>query len=210
VLIAPLALVVRLRRSRGVEREQLKWLTYTAVIAFGLMLTGFLIPPGPVNTLIEAATVFGISLLPVAIGIAIMRYHLYAIDLLIRRTLIYAALSAVLLAAYVGGVALFHAILAPITSGSGIAVAISTIAVVALFQPIRTRIQAAVDRRFYRQKYDAELTLDAFTARLRDQVDLSALEGALLAVVDDTMRPAQANVWLRKPAPELKVSEELT
>ena len=197
VLIAPLALAVRFRRSRGVEREQLKWLTYTAVITFGLMLTGFLIPPGPVNTLVETATISGISLLPVAIGIAIMRYHLYAIDVLIRRTLIYTAVSAVLLAAYVGGVALFQTILAPITSGSGVAVAISTLAVVALFQPVRTRIQVAVDRRFYRQTYDAERTLDAFAARLRDQVDLSALEGELLAVVDDTMRPAQVNVWLR-------------
>ena len=201
VLIAPLALVIRFRRSRGVEREQLKWLTYTAAITFGLMLTGFLIPPGPVNTLVATATVFGISLLPVAIGIAIMRYHLYAIDVLIRRTLIYAAVSAVLLAAYVGGVALFQTILAPITSGSAVAVAISTLAVVALFQPVRTRIQAAVDRRFYRQTYDAERTLDAFAARLRDQVDLGALEGELLAVIDDTMRPAQVNVWLRKVAP---------
>jgi hypothetical protein len=201
VLIAPLSLAVRLRRSRSVEREQLKWLTYTAAITFGLMVIGYVIPPGPLNTLVEAPTVLGIGLLPVAIGIAIMRYHLYAIDVLIRRTLIYAAVSAVLLVAYIGGVALFQTILAPLTSGSGVAVAISTLAVVALFQPVRTRIQAAVDRRFYRRKYDAERTLDAFAARLRDQVDLGALEGELLAVVDDTMRPAQANVWLRKVAP---------
>jgi hypothetical protein len=201
VLIAPLSLVVRLRRSRGVEREQLKWLTYTAAITFVLMVIGYLIPPGPLNTLVETPTILGVGLLPVAIGIAILRYHLYAIDVLIRRTLIYATLSAVLLALYLGGVAFFHAILAPVTSGSSVAVAISTLAVVALFQPFRSRIQAAVDRRFYREKYDAERTLDAFAARLRDQVDLGALEGELLAVVDDTMRPAQANVWLRKAAP---------
>jgi len=111
--------------------------------------------------------------------------------------LIYAVLSAVLLATYVGGVALLQAILAPLTAGSGVAVAISTLAVVALFQPVRTRIQATVDRRFYRAKYDAERTLDVFAARLRDEVDLAALEGELLGAVNDTMQPAYASVWLR-------------
>jgi hypothetical protein len=196
-LIAASALVVRFRRSRGVEREQLKWITYTAAISVGLLLIGFLSPAGPAANVAQAASLVGIGLLPVAIGIAVTRYRLYDIDLLIRRTLIYAVLSVVLLATYIGGVALLQTILAPLTSGSGVAVAISTLAVVALFQPIRRRIQAAVDRRFYRAKYDADLTLDAFTARLRDEVDLVALEGELLAVVNDTVQPTYASVWLR-------------
>jgi hypothetical protein len=196
-LIAAAALVVRFRRSRGVEREQLKWLTYTAAITVGLLLIGFLSSPGPAANAAQAASLVGIGLLPVAIGIAVTRYRLYDIDILIRRTLVYAAVSAVLLATYVGGVAVLQTILAPLTSGSGVAVAISTLAVVALFQPVRTRIQDAVDRRFYRAKYDAERTLDVFTARLRDEVDLAALQGELLGVVNDTVQPAYASVWLR-------------
>ena len=117
----------------------------------------------------------GFGLLPVAIGIAVTRYRLYDIDVLIRRTLIYATVSPLLAAAYIGGVALFQFVLAPLTGGSGVAVAISTLAVVALFQPVRTRIRSAVDRRFYRAKYDAERTVDAFAVRLRDEVDLEAV-----------------------------------
>ena len=196
-LIAAAALVLRFRRSRGVEREQLRWLMYTAAISVGLLLIGFLSPPGPGAEIAQAASLIGIGLLPVAIGIAITRYRLYDIDVLIRRTLIYAVLSAVLFGTYVGGVALLQAILAPLTAGSGVAVAISTLAVLALFQPVRTRIQAAVDRRFYRAKYDAERTLDAFGARLRDEVDLAALQGELLGAVNDTVQPAYASVWLR-------------
>jgi hypothetical protein len=197
-LIAPLALVVRFRRSRGIERQQLKWLTHTAALAFGLALIAFVAPPGPARVLADATSIFGIGLLPVAIGIAVTRYRLYDIDVLIRRTIIYAALSAVLIAAYLVGLALFQTILAPITSGSSVAVAISTLAVVALFQPMRTRIQAAVDRRFYRSQYDAERTLDAFSVGLRDEVDLDAVRGGLLDAVRETVQPAHASVWLRE------------
>jgi hypothetical protein len=197
-LIAPIALVVRFRRSRGVEREQLKWLTYTAAIAFGLGLIASVSPEGTIRVVAEATSVLGIGLLPVAIAIAIFRYRLYDIDVLIRRTLIYAAVSAVLLAAYIGGVALFQFVLAPVTAGSGVAVAISTLVVVALFQPVRTRIRSAVDRRFYRSKYDAERTLDTFAARLREQIDLASLERELVGVVNDTMQPVHASVWLRE------------
>ena len=196
-LIASAALVVRFRRSRGVEREQLKWLTYTAAITFGLLLIGFLSPPGAIADVAQAASLVGIGLLPVAIGIAVTRYRLYDIDVLIRRTLIYATVSAALLVAYIGGVALFQFVLAPFTAGSPIAVAVSTLAVVALFQPLRRGIQRAVDRRFYRSQYDAERTLDAFATRLREQIDLGALEGELLAVVDETLQPTAASVWLR-------------
>ena len=200
-LIASAALVVRFRRSRGVEREQLKWLTYTAAITVGLLLIGFLSPRGTIADLAQGAAVVAIGLLPVAIGIAVTRYRLYDIDVLIRRTLIYAAVSALLATAYIGGVAVFQFVLAPFTAGSGVAVAISTLAVVALFQPLRRGIQSAVDRRFYRSKYDAERTLDAFAARLREQIDLGALEGELLAVVDEALQPDRASVWLRKVAP---------
>jgi hypothetical protein len=196
-LIAPLALVVQFRRSRGVERQQLKWLTYTATIAFGLALIAFFVPPGPIRVLADATSIFGIGLLPVAIGIAVTRYRLYDIDVLIRRTLIYASVSAVLLAAYIGGVALTQAILAQFTAGSGVAIAISTLAVVGVFQPVRRRIQEAVDRRFYRSRYDAVRTLDSFAFRLRDEVALDAVRADLLRAVERTMAPAHASLWLR-------------
>jgi hypothetical protein len=197
-LIAPVALVVRFRRSRGIERQQLKWLTYTAAVSFGSGIIASVAPGGTIKVIFEAASSIGLGLLPVAIGIAITRYRLYDIDVLIRRTLIYAVLSAVLLATYIGGVGLLQTILAPLTAGSGAAVAISTLAVVALFQPVRTRIQAAVDHRFYRSRYDAVRTLDAFSVRLRDEVDLDALRGDLLAAVGDTMQPVHASLWLRR------------
>jgi hypothetical protein len=200
VLTAPLALLVRFRRSRGVERQQLKWLTYTAAIAFGLAFLAFVLPPGPISVLADAMSVFGIGLLPVAIGIAVARYRLYDIDILIRRTLIYASVSAVLLAAYIGGVAVSQGILAQFTAGSGVAIAISTLAVVAVFQPVRRRIQEAVDRRFYRSRYDAVRTLDSFAFRLRDEVALDAVRADLLRAVERTMSPAHASLWLRERA----------
>ena len=157
-----------------------------------------MVPPGLIKTLAEATAIFGIGLLPVAIGIAVLRYRLYDIDVLIRRTLIYAAVSAVLLATYVGGVALFQTILAPITAGSDVAVAISTLSVAALFQPLRRRIQEAVDRRFYRSRYDAVRTLDSFAVRLRDEVDLNAVRADLIGSVRQTIAPAHLSLWLRE------------
>ena len=184
------------------ERQQLKWVGAAALllgldlIAVMLLATFGAIPESGGVTFVLLA--LGIALLPVAVGIAILRYRLYDIDVLIRRTLVYAAVSAVLLAAYVGGVALFESLLAPFTAGNGIAVAISTLAVVALFQPVRRRIQSAVDQRFFRAKYDAERTLDAFAARLRDEVDLEAVRADLLDAVYETIQPAHASVWLRR------------
>ena len=179
-LIAAVAsLVVRFGRSRGAERQQLKWFASAAAVVVSAQLAG---------------------LLPVSAAIAILRYRLFDIDVLIRRTLIYAAVSAVLLAAYVGGVAVVHFVLAPITAGSGVAVATSTLAVVALFQPLRRRIQEAVDSRFYRSRYDATRTLDSFTVRLRDEVDLDAVRADLVGAVRETMAPAHMSLWLREGA----------
>ena len=200
-LIAPGALVVRFRRSKGIERQQLKWLTFSAAVSFASGIIASVAPGGTIKVIFEAASSIGLGLLPVAIGVAVLRYRLYDIDVLIRRTLVYAAVSAVLLATYVGGVALLQTVLAPLTAGSGVAVAISTLAVVALFQPVRTRIQAAVDRRFYRAKYDAERTLDRFAGRLRDQVELESVRSELLTAVGETLQPSHASVWLRKAAP---------
>lgn len=198
LLIAPAALVARFRRSRGVEREQLKWLTYDAALAFGLFLASILTPRGLLADLLWAASVVAIGLLPVAIGVAVTRYRLYEIDVLIRRTLVYAAVSAVLVTAYVGGVGFAQFALARFTAGSDLAIAISTLLVVALFQPVRRRVQRAVDRRFYRAAYDAERTLDVFAQRLADQLDLEALTGELVAVVDEAVRPRTLSVWLRR------------
>ena len=197
VLLGPLSLFIRFRRSSAAEREQIKWLAYSGTLALVLLVLTNVVSDELSNLLWPFALVV-LGTLPIAIAVAIFRYRLYDIDLLIRRTLVYGAVSAVLLAAYVGGVALFESLLAPFTAGNGIAVAISTLAVVALFQPVRRRIQSAVDHRFFRAKYDAERTLDAFAARLRDEVDLVALERELIGAVRETVQPAHASVWLRR------------
>ena len=187
------AAIARWRRSTGVERQQLELFVYAAslvVLTLVLSVSGL---PGPWG----AFTNLAILGLPVAIAIAVLRYRLYDIDVLIERTLVYGALSAVLIAAYVVGVAAFQFLLSPFTAGSPIAVAGSTLAVVALFQPLRRGIQSAVDRRFYRRRYDAERTLDAFAVRLRDEIDLEALRAELLDVVGQTIQPAHASLWLR-------------
>lgn len=191
------SIIVRLRRSHGSERQQLKWFVYSASIAV-VMLFAAILSPEDLSDAAWSVALPSLGLIPLATAMSVLRYRLYDIDVLIRRTLIYAGVSAVLLVAYVGGVALFQTLLAPFTAGSGIAVAASTLAAVALFQPVRSRIQRTVDRRFYRSKYDADRTLDAFAARLREQIDLGALEGELLAVVDETLQPARASVWLRR------------
>jgi hypothetical protein len=197
-LIAPFALVVRFRRSRGVERQQLKWLTYTAAIAFGLALIAFFAPPGPIRVLADATSIFGMGLLPVAIGIAVTRHRLYDIDVLINRTVVYGATSAGIALTFFAAIVVLQAVLRPLTTGSQLAVAASTLASVALFQPLRRRIQEAVDRRFYRSRYDAVRTLDSFVVRLRDEVDLDAVRADLLGAVRQTVSPTHASLWLRQ------------
>jgi hypothetical protein len=198
-LVAALAaLVLRFRRSRGEERQQLKWFTYAGALLLLVPLGDFL----PNTTLSTALFGLLIAFLPVAAGIAILRYRLYDIDRIINRTLVYGLLTALLGAVYAGVVLVLGQL-----SGGGIgtkppswAVAGATLAAAALFQPARRRIQLVVDRRFNRRKYNAAKTIQAFSTRLRDQVDLGTLATELVAVVDQTMQPTRVSLWLR-PSP---------
>jgi hypothetical protein len=197
MLLSVAALISRYRSGDARTRSQLKWVIFgfVAVLGFGALIAVLgPVLPRPITT---ASMPLTFLLIPASIGIAILRYRLYDIDVLIRRTLTYAVISAVLVATYVAGVVLIGAALRPFIGGSDLAVAVSTLLVVALFQPIRRRVQDVVDRRFYRYRYDAARTLDAFAARLRDQVELEAVRADLLGVVGETIRPAHASVWLR-------------
>jgi hypothetical protein len=139
-----------------------------------------------------------VSMIPIAIGIAVLRYRLYDIDVLINRTLVYGLTTGGIAAAFFGGIVLLQTLLRPFTTGSEIAVAASTLLTVALFQPLRSRVQHAVDRRFSRARYDAGRTIDAFAEELRDEVDLDAVRVHLLGAVRETMAPTHASVWLRE------------
>jgi hypothetical protein len=187
------SLVLRFRRSTGIAREQIKWLAYSAVPLVAAGFVSAIVPDKPGQLLFA----FLLLSVPVAVGIAVLRYRLYDIDLLINRTLVYVTLSATLIAVYVAGVILFQAALRLFTSGSELSVAASTLATLALFQPLRRRIQDAVNRRFFRSRYDATRTLDAFSVRLRDEVDLDAVRAGLIDAVQLTVQPAHASVWLR-------------
>jgi hypothetical protein len=194
VILCIAALVRRFRRSRGVERLQLKWIVYASgVYAVAVFLdSNFVYKP------FEILDLLLINAIPIAAGVAIFRYRLYDIDLLINRTLVYALTTAAIGAAFFGGIILLQSLLRPMTGGSEIAVAVSTLASFALFQPFRRRIQSSVDRRFYRARYDAGQMLDTFSGQLANEVDLDALRGDLLTIVADTMQPVHASLWLRR------------
>lgn len=189
-LAAVASLIVRFRRSRGVERQQLKWFVVGAVIGVLWVALAF-VPNVPAGT-----TVPGLLVLPIAIGVAMLRYRLYDVDVLINRALVYGLLTGVLGLVYAAGVLVAQAVARPLTGGSDLGVAAATLAVAALFRPARGRIQGAVDRRFYRRRYDAERTVDLFRARLREEVDIEALGDELRAVVAETVQPAHVGLWL--------------
>lgn len=192
------SVIVRFRNAGRVQRQQIKWLaTAGAILAVTTSLDIALEPY--LGGGAYGATTLAVLGLPVAVGIAILRHQLYDIDLVINRALVYGALTAMLAGTYLGSVLLLQLVLSSFTAGGGLAVAASTLAVAALFQPARRRIQARVDRRFFRSKYDAQRTLERFGARLRDEVELDALGDELRAVVTETMQPTHVTLWLRAP-----------
>jgi hypothetical protein len=198
ILGSALSLILRFRRARGEQRLQMKWLAFAGAIAAVIIPLGFVTYDVVGEDAANLAMMLSVLGLPAATGVAILRYRLYDIDVVINRTLVYGALTAMLALTYLGSVLLLQLALSGITEGSGLAVAASTLAVAALVRPARARIQQGVDRRFYRQKYDAQRTLEAFSARLRDQVDLAALSSDLSGAVRETLQPAHVTLWLRE------------
>jgi hypothetical protein len=190
---ASVNLLLRFRRSRGVERAQFRWLGF-AGLAVVLTTLSTATPLSLATYGLQLAAFAG---LPISVGIAIMRYRLYDIDRIINRTLVYSLLTAGLGALYFGLVVGLQRALEPLSGGSDLAIVITTLVVAALFLPARTRVQRAVDRRFNRHAYDSQRTIEAFSARLREQIDLDTLRYELLAVVDETMQPASTSLWLR-------------
>ena len=205
-LVAAASVVVGRRNARGIERQQIKWLLYAAPIwffgsALKIAVFYFELIEGPWGLWIGYALVAvgGLSG-PVAIGVAILRYRLYEIDIVINRTLVYGSLTALLALVYFGGVATTQALFRALTGQEQqpqLAIVVSTLVIAALFNPLRSHIQSFIDRRFYRRKYDAAKTLEAFSAKLRDETDLDALSGDLVGVVRETMQPAHVSLWLR-------------
>ncbi|HWJ10338.1 MAG TPA: hypothetical protein VNS46_13240 [Nocardioides sp.] len=193
------SLVIRFRRSHGEEREQLKWVTTAAV----LFIVVFAVPTEDLagDDVGFATLLVGVLVIASAIAVSVLRYRLYDIDVVINRALVYGSLTALLALTYLGCVLLAQLVLEGVTEGSGLAVAASTLATAALVRPARARIQAQVDRRFFRSRYDAAQTLAAFGSRLRDEVDLATLQSELRAVVAETMQPTTVMLWLRPGEP---------
>jgi hypothetical protein len=196
------SLIVRSRRARGDERLQLKWMMFAGMLmAAYLVLWG--ISGGVFGSDDIAESLQGVALLsvPAGAGIAILKYRLYDIDVVVNRALVYGALTAILVGIYVGIVFGFQALLEPFTAESDLAVAGSTLAVAALFRPIRSRVQGFIDRRFYRRKFDAQRTVEEFNSHLRDEVELAAISIKLVDVARETMQPSHVSVWLRREQP---------
>jgi hypothetical protein len=199
-----LSVFVRLRRAVGVERQQIKWFAYAAAVwALGIIfnvITLAIDTPLWFERAVGAYFTVAGTTIPISIGIAILRYRLYEIDTLINRTLVYGSLTAALALTYFGGVATTQAIFHALTGQeqqSQLAIVVTTLVIAALFNPLRRRVQAFVDRRFYRSKYDAAKTLETFSAKLREETDLDALNDDLVGIVRETMQPAHVSLWLR-------------
>jgi len=200
VFLLPVAAVLaRFRASAGKERQQLKWFAYTSSIG-ALFFVGSGVVPlfSYLAGLGPPIAVVAIDLIPISVAIAILRYRLYDIDLLIKRTLVYGASTAAIAATFWLGILALQRTLSPVTSGSELAIAASTLVSLALFQPVRRRVQNAVDRRFDRSRYDAARTVDAFADVLRDEVDLDEVRADLIGSVQETMSPAHTSLWLRE------------
>ncbi len=203
MVAAAISVIVRARRAGRVERQQIKWLAYGGAVAVGTIFVS-----GAISVWSETASIAAISLgllgLPVFTGVAIVRYRLYDIDVVINRTLVYGPLTATLVGIYLGGIVALQRVFVLLTGErSALAVVASTLVIAALFSPLRRRVQGFVDRRFYRRKYDAAKTLEAFSARLREETDLGTLADDLVGVVGETMQPAHVSLWLRpEPAPQ--------
>jgi hypothetical protein len=214
MVLSVFSLVLRYRHSRGEGRQQIKWIAFAASLIGTLYLIAMIgsivypqktwfAPGSPLWQIsLEYAAFLSFPLVPVAIGFAMLRYRLYDIDIIINRALVYGSLTATLALVYFGSIASIQTLFRTITGQEQqpqLAVVVSTLAIAALFNPLRHRIQSFIDRRFYRRKYDAAKTLDVFAARLRDEIDLEALGGDLVSVVSETMQPAHVTLWL-KPA----------
>ena len=205
IVASAAGLVGRFRGSRGVERQQLKWLaTAGALVAarfvFSIVASSFTSASAQQPAWLNALDLVGflaLALLPISIGIAILRHGLYSIDVVINRALVYGGLTVTLAGVYLGSVLVLQLVLSPLTSQSDLAVAASTLAVAALFGPVRGRIQAVADRRFFRQRYDAARTVESFSGRLRHEVDLESVSADLRGVVSETVQPTHVSLWLR-------------
>jgi hypothetical protein len=205
-IVAAASLFGRMRRARGVQRQQIKWFAYATVVLVGGVVLDFTVSEatgvqwlGKIGFVLRMV---GLAGLPIAIGIAVLRYRLYNIDRIINRTFVYGALTATLLTVYVADIVLLQRIFVLITGErSTLAVVASTLMIAALFTPLRRRIQGFIDRRFYRRKYDARKTLEAYSVQLRNETDLEALSDDLVGVVGETMQPAHVSLWLRRDTP---------
>ena len=193
LIAAVSALIVRVRRSHGAERQQMKWFLYAAVVAVATFIPGFY-----VEALFVVATLLALPAVPIAAGVAVLRYRLYDIDRVINRTVVYAIVTGILVVAYLGAVTALRALTDPVTGDSALSVAASTLAAAALFQPVRQRIQRVVDRRFNRARYDAVAATEQLRLRFRDELDLETLKVELLDAVCATMQPAGTTLWLRE------------
>jgi hypothetical protein len=189
---AAIGMVVRLRQAEGLERLQLRWLVASIVLVVGATILA-------VVTQFWIIIFLSVPTIPLAIGVAVLRYRLYEIDRLISRTLAYGLVTVVLLAVFGGTILALQALLSPLTGGNTLAVAGSTLLVAALFQPLRRRMQGLVEGRFNRRRYDARVAVESFSARLRDEVDLEILRGSLLTIVEATLEPSTATLWVREP-----------
>jgi hypothetical protein len=206
---AVISLVVRYRRARGDVRQQIKWFASAAALTVVWLFVFQQSTRGLPEAIVALSGLLVIASIPIATGIAILRYRLYDIDRIINRTLVYGSLTATLVALYFGGIVVLQRAFVLLTGQqSTLAVVASTLLIAALFTPLRRRIQSFIDRRFYRSKYDARKTLEAFSTKLRDETDLEALNNDLVGVVRETMQPAHVSLWLRPDPAHRRVSAD--